>query len=614
VPVSLGADILCVTQHCGACGSPSMPEVVDLSWLNLTTSFASPATVATHLLVLAIVVASGLMLGHVRFFGVRLGAAGVLFSGMFFGHLGWSLPSEILEFTGDFGLILFVFAIGLAIGPGFFNALRAHGLTLNLMAATIVLLGVMLTVAVNRFAGIEMPIAAGIFSGATTNTPSLAAAVQTLRDHPPSPGVGRRSLTQAGVSAADASGDPVSITEIAKLPGLGYAISYPLGVVGIIVSMLVMKVLFRVDPVREATEIQESLQSQRPKLERRNLRVTNPNLQGLMLCHLPGLSAQDGSQVVISRMLHGEELSVPHASTEIHLGDVLLAVGTASQLDQLRIVVGEWSSTDLMDVHGQITFRWIVVTHPDMVGRSLDELHLSQHFDVQVTRIRRSEVEMPPMPQMRLGMGDQLLVVGRSDMVAGVAGKVGDVPKELERSDLAPLFAGIAAGVLLGSIPIWLPGTAAPVKLGLAGGPLLVAIVLGSIGRIGPWIFYLPRPASHLMREIGIAIFLATVGLRGGDRFVASLVQGDGIWWLLAGVVITVVPLLIVATIGRYLLKLDYPTLVGVVAGSMTDPPALSFANEQTESELPSISYASVVPLTMILRVLAAQGLILSGG
>lgn len=567
-----------------------------------------------HLLVLALVVASGLMLGQVRFFGARLGAAGVLFSGMVFDHIGWSLPADLLEFTGDFGLILFVFAIGLSIGPGFLNALRAQGLTLNMLAATVVLLGVLLTVAVNRFAGIEMPIAVGIFSGATTNTPSLAAAVQTLRDHPPSAEGTRRSLAQAGVSFGEEDPTEVSPTEIAKLPGLGYAISYPLGVVGIIASMLVMRILFCVDPVKETLAIQASLQSQRPSLERRNLRVTNPNLEGLMLCHLPGLSGQNGSRVVISRMLHGDNLTVPHASTAIHVGDVLLAVGTASQLDQLRIVVGEWSSIDLMEVHGEITFRWVVVTDSDRVGRSLNELQLNDQFDVQVTRVLRSEIEMPTVPQMRLGMGDQLLVVGRSDMVASVARKMGDVPKELERSDLAPLFAGIALGVLLGSVPIVLPGTTAPVKLGLAGGPLLVAIVLGSIGRIGPWIFYLPRPASHLMREIGIAIFLATVGLRGGDRFVASLVQGDGAWWLMAGAIITVVPLLIVATIGRYFLRLDYPTLVGVIAGSMTDPPALSFANEQTDSELPSISYASVVPLTMILRVLAAQGLVLTGG
>jgi len=425
----------------GACGSPSMPEVVELSWLNRTTSMTSPTAVATHLFVLAIVVASGLMLGHVRFFGVRLGVAGVPFSGMFFGHLGWSLPSELLEFTGDFGLILFVFAIGLAINPGFFNALRAHLLTLKLMAATIVLLGVMLTVAVNRFAGIEIPIATGIFRGAMTSTPSLAAAVQTLRDH------------------------SASINEIAKLPGLDYAISYPLGVVGIIGSMLVMKIFFRFDPVREATEIHDSLQSQPPELERRNLRVTNPNLQGP------------------------------------------------------------------------------------------------------------------------------------------------DVPKELERSELESPFNGIAGAGLFGSIPISLSGTAAPVKLGLAGGQLWVAMVLGSIGRF----FYLSRPASHRMREIGVAIFLATVGLLGGDRFIASLVQGDGIPWLLTRVVITVVPLLIVAAIGRYLRKLDSPTSVGVVAGSMDDPPTWSFANEQTESALPAISYASVVPLTMILRLLAAPIVILSG-
>jgi len=583
-----------------------------LGWLNLTVSEQSPLSVAASLLILSLVVASGLMLGRVRIWGVRLGAAGVLFSGMVFGHFGRALPSELLEFTGDFGLILFVFAIGLAIGPGFFNALRAHGLTLNLLAAGVVLLGAGLTVGINRFAGIEMPIAAGIFSGATTNTPSLAATVQTLRDHPTSPAVARRALAQAGIVAPD--DDALAVAEVAKLPGLGYAISYPLGVVGIIMSMLVMRIILRVDPAGEALRVEEGLQSQRPRLERKNLRVTNPNLNGLTLCRIPGLASSDGTQVVISRMLHDNSLSVPHASTPIHVGDVILAVGTTAQLDQLRIVVGEWSSLDLMDVPGEIHFRWAVVTNSAMVGRTLDELHLADRFGVQITRIRRSEVEIPPVPSLHLGLADQLLIVGRSDAVAAVAKNIGDLPKELERSELAPLFAGIALGVIVGSVPIWFPGATAAVKLGLAGGPLLVAILLGWIGRFGPWIFYLPRPASHILREMGIAIFLATVGLRGGDRFVASLTQGDGVWWLLSGVVITVVPLLTAAAVGRFLLDIDYPTLVGVIAGSMTDPPALAFANEQTESELPSISYATVVPLTMILRVLAAQGLVLFSG
>lgn len=590
-----------------------MREVVELVSLSFSGVEFSLGAVSTHLLVLAAVIASGLMLGRVRVLGIRLGAAGVLFSGMIFGHVGWSLPVSLLEFTGDFGLVLFVFAIGLAIGPGFFRALRAHGLTLNLLALTVVLLGVLLTVAFNRIAKIEMPIAVGIFSGATTNTPSLAAAVQTLTEHHVSGEVSQRSLRQAGIVVGEGLVEP-SPTEIAKLPSLGYAVSYPLGVVGIIVSMLLMRTVFRVNPAEEALTIQESMQSKRPKLERRNLRITNPNLEGLRLEQLPGLSEQGGAQVVISRMLHGETLTVPRPSTEIHVGDVLLAVGTAAQLNELRIIIGEWSSIDLTEVHGEITVRWVVVTASEMVGRTLEELQLNNQYDVQVTRVRRSDIEIPPVPQTRFAMGDQLLVVGRSEMVQGIARKMGDTPKELERSELAPIFVGIAFGVILGSIPIWLPFASAPVKLGLAGGPLLVAIVLGSIGRIGPWVFYLPRPASHLMRELGIVIFLATVGLKGGDRFIASLIQGDGIWWMAAGVVITVVPLLVVAAIGWYLLKVDYPTLLGVIAGSMTDPPALSFANEQTGSELPSISYASVVPLTMLLRVLAAQGLVLSGG
>jgi putative transport protein len=583
---------------------------MSMEWLHQSGS--ETPSVASSLLVLALVIATGLMIGRLRIAGVRLGAAGVLFSGMIFGHFGWSLIPELLEFTGDFGLILFVFAIGLTIGPGFFNALRAQGLKLNLLAASVVLLGVLLTVTINRVAGIEMPIAVGIFTGSTTNTPSLAAAAQTLRDHPPRPEASRRALAQAGVDVGD--GDAIDVAEVAKLPGLGYAIAYPFGVIGIILSMVLMRILFRVDPIGEAKSLDESLQSKRPRLERLNLRVTNPNLNALTLGQIPGLAGANGSQVVISRMLRDEVVTVPHRSTEIRLGDVLLAVGTPEQLEQLRIVVGEPSPIDLMEIRGEVSFHWVVVTRAELVGKSLDELHLDDRFGVQITRVRRSEVEMPPLAKLRLAMGDQLLVVGRRDAVTAVAKRVGDLPKELERSDLTPMFAGIALGVVVGSIPIWFPGASAAVKLGLAGGPLLVAILLGSIARVGPFVFYLPRPASHILREMGIAIFLATVGLRSGDRFVASLTQGDGMYWLLAGIIITTLPLLIVGGIGRWALKIDYPTLVGVIAGSMTDPPALAFANEQTDSELPSVSYATVVPLTMILRVLAAQMLILLGG
>ncbi len=573
-----------------------------------TEFFSETDSIATNVLVLSIVISSGLMLGLIPVGGVRLGVAGVLFSGLLFGHFGLTLDPTVLDFTREFGLVLFVFAIGLTIGPGFFNALRAQGLSLNILATAVVLIGVLLTFAINRIAGIEMPIAVGIFSGATTNTPSLAAAVQTIRDHPPRESRAVRAMMQAG-SDIDLD-EKVPVGEVAKLPGLAYAISYPFGVVGIILSMLVMRSVFRVNPALEGQRLEKSLKSRRPKVERLNLRVTNRNLDGMSLQNVPGM---DGSSVVVSRVMHDGVLRVPFSDSPIHVDDVLLAVGTPDQLERLRIVVGEPATIDLMEVPGEITYRWAVISRKDLVGQSLDDLHLASRFGVQVTRIRRAEVEMPPIAKLRLGLGDEILIVGRADAVTAASNKLGNMPKELVRSDLAPVFIGIGLGVVIGGIPISFPGATSAVKLGLAGGPLLVAILLGSLGRVGPWIFYLPTAASHILRDICIAMFLATVGIRGGDKFVSSLLQGDGLWWLLAGAIVTVVPLLVVGAIGHWFLRINYPTLVGVIAVSMTDPPALAFANAQTESELPTIGYATVIPLTMILRVLAAQGLVLAG-
>ncbi|TVP94434.1 MAG: transporter [Planctomycetaceae bacterium] len=571
--------------------------------------FTDSSSIATCLFVLAVVVAIGLMLGHVRILGLRLGVTGVLFSGLLFGHFGLTLDPTALEFGREFGLILFVYAIGLAVGPGFLSTLRAHGLPLNLLAACVVLLGVLVTLVMHRVLGIDMPIAVGIFSGATTNTPSLAAAGQALRDHPPSIEVAVSSLAQAGMAIGD---DPHNlIGETVKLPGLGYAIAYPFGVVGIILSMLILRWLLRANPVEEAKSLHEQLQSQRPRVEHWNLRVTNPNLNGMELRQLSGIV---GSRIVVSRIWHDDHVTVPGEHTLIHTDDVLLAVGTPEHLERLRIVVGERSELDLMLVPGEITYRWAVVTHHELVGRTIDDLHFAERFGVQLTRVRRTEIEMPMMAGLRLGLGDRILVVGRREAVEAVAHQLGDLPKELERTDLVTLFMGIALGVLLGTWPIGLPGVSSEIRLGLAGGPLLVAILLSSIGRVGPWAFFLPPAASHVVREMGIAIFLAAVGLRGGDRFVDSLINGDGLWWVLAGVFITIVPLLIVGGIAYRLMKLNYATMVGTLAGSMTDPPALAFANAQTDSELPAIAFATVIPLTMILRVLAAQGLVLWGG
>ena len=501
-----------------------------------------------------------------------------------------------------------MYAIGLSVGPGFLNALKAQGLPLNLLAASVVLLGVILTLLVHWVAGIDMPIAVGIFSGATTNTPSLAAASQALRDHPPSLELATSALAQAGMAIG---GDPeTAIREVVKLPSLGYAIAYPFGVVGIILSILILRAVFKVNPVDETRALYDSMQSQRPKVDRLNLRVTNPNLEGLKLKQIPGLISL---QVTVSRIWQQEQLFVPGGDTVVHVGDVMLAVGTPENLEQLRIVVGERSSIDLMQAPGEVTYRWAVVTDDHVVGETVDNLHLADRFGVQITRIRRSEVEMPMMAGLRLGLGDQLLIVGRKDSVAAVAKRLGDLPKELEKTDLVPLFVGIAPGGQLGD----------------AADLVARAIERGQVGvgrrtAVGRDFAQLHRSGRPL--DLPIADGGEPRAAGDGDRdllgvsrpawrrpVVESVTSGDGVWWLGAGVLITTLPLLIVGAVAHWVMKLNYPTLVGVLAGSMTDPPALAFANTQTESELPAIAYATVIPLTMILRVLATQGLVLWG-
>lgn len=578
-----------------------------MEWLR--TLFTNQHGIATCLFVLSLVIASGLALGTIRIAGHRLGVAGILFSGLAFGHIGLSIDHTVLEFAREFGLILFVYAVGLSIGPGFFNAFRKHGLSLNLLAGGIVLLGFLLTLGISFGTGIALPISVGIFSGSTTNTPSLAAASQTLREHAIDVEKERIALRQAGIDPAPLGEDAEGLrNELVKLPGLGYAVTYPFGVIGIILVIATLRSVFKIDPVREAEELQAELAARRKTLERMHLKVTNANLAGLTVHKLLALGSP---KVVVSRILHDGVLRVAHGDTVLAIGDTLLAVGPAEALEAFRIIVGEKCDADLVNVPGRIEYRWVVVSRTEIASEPLAELHLDQRFGVQITRVRRAGVELPPMSHLRLGLADQLLVVGEPEAVAAVAREVGDAPKHLEQPELIPVFVGIAIGIVLGSVPWIIPGTSAAVQLGLAGGPLLVAIFLARIQRLGPLAFYLPTSANMIVREMGIAIFLAAVGLKSGDRFVASLISGDGVWWMLTGAIVTVVPLVIVGFIGHLVMKVRYATLIGVLAGSMTDPPALAFANAQTESELPAIAYATVYPVAMILRIVSAQAIVL---
>jgi len=545
------------------------------------------STAVGALLIFALVAGTGLVLGSFRVRGIGLGIAGVLFSGLLFGHFGVRVDQDILDFAREFGLVLFVYSIGLQVGPGFFSSLRRHGLRLNLLAAAVVFLGVATALVVHFVGGVEAPAVVGILGGATTNTPSLAAAGQALE----------QAVT-----------DPKALAVVANLPGLGYAVTYPFGVIGIILVMLGVRFAFRISLGRETDELESSLASETAPVKRANLEVANPNLVGLPLEKVPMLSR---STLVVSRIWHDGALHVPRPDTNLELGDVLLAVGPQDELDALRVVVGKESDLDLRTMPSAITSRRVIVTRTESSGKTLAELNFIGRFGVQITRISRAEVEMSTSPAYVVQYGDTVLAVGTPENIQKVAAELGDSPKSLNYPHLIPVFLGIALGIFVGSWPFSLPGVPAPVRLGLAGGPLLVAIALSRVGRLGPLVWYMPLSANFMLREIGIVLFLAAVGLRAGDRFVETLVGGPGLYWMAWGAAITAVPLVIVSVVGRAMLRLNYLTLCGLLAGSMTDPPALSFANSVTDSDAPSLSYATVYPLTMILRVLCAQLLVL---
>jgi putative transport protein len=539
------------------------------------------STAAGAVLILALVAGSGLALGSFRVRGIGLGIAGVLFAGLAFGHFGVRVDERTLQFAREFGLILFVYSIGLQVGPGFVASLRRHGLPLNLLAAAVVLLGVATALGLHRLGGIDAAAVAGIMSGATTNTPALAAAQQALKQ---------------------VVSDPAAREAVARLPGVGYAVAYPFGVFGIIVVMVGIRAAFRINLVREREQLERGLEVEVRRPARANLEVVNPNLVGMPLEAVPLISG-----IVVSRIHRDGVLRVPRPDTTLALGDVLLAVGTSEELDALRVVVGRESDLDLRSLPSAITARRLIVTRAAASGKTIAELDFVRRHGVQITRVSRAEVELPARPGVELQYGDTVLAVGEAADIARAAAELGDSPKSLNYPHLVPMFVGIALGILLGSWNFSLPGVPAPVRLGLAGGPLIVAILLSRIGRIGPLVWYMPLSANYMLREVGIVLFLAAVGLHAGDVFVDTLLHGPGLYWMAEGALITVVPLVVVAVIGRAVMGLNFLTLCGLLAGSMTDPPALAFANTVAGSEGPSTAYATVYPATMILRVLAAQ-------
>lgn len=540
-------------------------------------------TTAHDVITIALVIALGVSFGHLRIFGISLGIAGVLFSGLLFGHFQITVNAEILEFAREFGLILFVYTIGMQVGPGFFASFRRQGLKLNLLAISIVLGGVLTAIVLWWAFDLPVPVVVGLLSGAVTNTPGLGAAQQALRER-------------------------MADSPDLALPGMAYAVAYPYGILGIILTMIAIRYLFRINPEKEAVEFEQAQGKGGAVPQNYNIQITNSRLAGVAVRKLAGIVSAD---FVISRLMRGEHVEVPSAETTLQVGDVLHVVCTAENAEKLALVVGDVTKVDVRAVASLLTARNVLITQNSAVGKTIRELDLMSRYNVAITRIHRAGIELVAKASMELQYGDRVTVVGEADQLKKVSVELGDSLKALNHPNILPVFIGIILGVILGSIPFNVPGVPAPVKLGLAGGPLLVSILLSRYGRIGPVVWYLPMSANLVLREVGITLFLACVGLKSGGRFVETLVQGDGLMWVLYGMLITSIPLAIVGFIARYVMKLNYLSLCGLLAGSMTDPPALGFANQIASSDAPSITYASVYATVMFLRILTAQALVL---
>jgi putative transport protein len=537
------------------------------------------------LFVLCLVTVLGMVLGRIRILSFRLGVAGILFAGLVFGHFGVSIDPMMWEFARDLGLILFVYSFGQEVGPGLLASLRKQGLRLNLLAAGVVLGGGVIALLLHRFAGIPLAAAAGLFSGATTNTPSLAAVQQSLKFMP--------GYTDA----------------VGQLPSVAYAMAYPFGVIGVILTMGGIRLALRVDPRRAAEELEALKEKDTQRLAGINIEVRNPDLDGIPVIRLVSMV---GEGVVISRLARGlRAQEVPRAETKIRIGDRLHAVGTPAMLEKLKSLVGVEISLDLTGTRSEFTSRRIIVTRRAILGKSIQELNLRETYGLVVTRIIRTGIEFSPRAGFRLQFGDELRVVGKAAAIDTFAEDAGESGERLSQAAVVPMFIGIALGVLLGSLPFKLPGSSVTFRLGLAGGPLIVAILLSRIGSIGPLVWHVPPSANQMLRTIGISLFLAAVGIGAGAGFVETFLR-VGVSWFVGGALITLVPVLLASLVARLFFKLNYLSLCGLIAGSMTNPPALAYANSLAPmSDETSIVFVTVYPLTMLLRLFIVQALVL---
>ena len=549
----------------------------------------APESVAHTVLLYSFVIALGVYLGKQKFLGVSLGVTFVLFVGIVAGHFGFVGEKNIMHFLQEFGLILFVYSIGLQVGPGFFSSFKKGGMRLNMLACAIVGLNLLVVLIIYLFAHerIDMPMLVGVLSGAVTNTPGLGAAQQTL-------------------AQLNYDGKLDVVPEIAS----GYAAAYPLGVIGIIGTMLIIRTLFKIKLEKEAEEIEKEAQANILKPHVLTFRVENPLIFGQTVEKVTQFIDRN---FVISRIKReNSEVIIPKTDTTIEKDDLLLIVLSEQDEAAMSAFIGKTVEMDWEAIPAPIISRRIVITKPELNGRTLGSLRLPFGYRLNATRLNRAGVDLVANPNLTLQMGDRLTVVGKKEDINRLAEKLGNSMKRLNEPNMITIFVGILLGIILGSIPLAIPGMSSSMKLGLAGGPLVVAILIGRFGYKFKLITYTSTSASLLLRELGICLFLASVGLNAGGNFVNTVISGDGLLWVFWGVLITVIPLLVVGIIGRWRFNLNYFTLMGLIAGSNTDPPALAYANKIAGNDAPAVAYSTVYPLTMFLRILTAQLLILA--
>lgn len=532
--------------------------------------------------VLSLISAIGLGLGKVRFWGVSIGVTFVFFAGILAGHLGFTIDSQMLNYAESFGLVVFVYALGLQVGPGFFSSFRQGGVRLNMLAMGVVLIGTLMTVLGSLVTDISLPNMVGILCGATTNTPALGAAQQTLK--------------QLGVEAST--------------PALGCAVTYPLGVVGVILAILIMRKLMVTDKDLEVKEKENDNKTYIGAFQ-----VYNPGIFGKSVKEIADLSR---SKFVISRLWREGKVTIPTSDKIVEKGDRLLVITSEKEAAAMTVLFGgqehtDWNKEDIDwdAIDSKLISQSIVITRPELNGKKLGSLHLRNHYGINITRVYRSGVQLLATADLTLQLGDRLTIVGEAASVHNVEKVLGNAIKNLKEPNLVAVFIGIILGLILGAIPISIPGIGAPVKLGLAGGPIIVGILIGTFGPRLHIVTYTTRSANLMLRALGLSLYLACLGLDVGAHFFETVFRPEGLLWIGIGLVLTLVPVLIMGIVAFKWMKVDFGSVTGMLCGSMANPMALNYANDTIPGDNPSVSYATVYPFCMFLRVIIAQVLLM---